>query len=118
MHESAPAHELAGRLMAEIDKEHGLELQDALKDTYKVRAGELKTTMLALAEQEAQTKAGIGRNFKARRRAARELRERLAEKMEDAGAQASLQDEAAERAIDDEEAKELQEADNAYQMNK
>lgn len=39
--------------MAEIDKQHGAEMQDALKDAYRVRAGELKGTMLALAEQEA-----------------------------------------------------------------
>ena len=70
--------------------------------------------MLALAEQEAQTKAVIGKNFKSRRKAAKELRERLSEKLEGA----ALDDEAAEAALDNEEMKELQQADNEYQMRK
>jgi hypothetical protein len=88
-------------------------MQDCLKDLYRNRAGELKATMLALAEQEAQTKAVIAKNAKARRKAARELRDRLAEKLGN-----PIDGTAADKALEDEERKELQQADNDYQMRK
>jgi hypothetical protein len=67
--------------MGDIDDMHNEELDDMLKDLFALRAKELKANMLALAENEANSKAVIAKNFKARKRALNELHDKLDDKI-------------------------------------
>lgn len=82
MQDEMPANELAAKLMGDIDDMHNEELDDLLKDLFALRANELKQNMLAMAESEANAKATIAKNMKARRRAMKELHGKLDEKVE------------------------------------
>jgi hypothetical protein len=84
MKEENPANELAGKLLGELDQKQGQDLDDLLKGQFAVRAKDLKANMLALAEQEAEAKAVINKNSKAKKRAMQEIHEKLADKV-DAG---------------------------------
>jgi phage-related protein len=82
MQNEMPANELAAKLMADMDDLHNEELDDMLKDLFALRAKELKANMLALAENEANSKALIAKNMKARKKAVKELHDKLDEKVE------------------------------------
>ena len=81
MQDDTPSSEIAGRLLGELDEKHNQDLDDLLKGQFAVRAKELKANMLALAEAEAQAKAVVGKNFKARRRALDEVHNKLADRV-------------------------------------
>lgn len=68
--------------MGDIDDMHNDELDDMLKDLFALKAKELKANMLALAENEANSKAIIAKNMKARKKALKELHNKLDEKVE------------------------------------
>ena len=48
-----PADELAKKLLSEIDGKNNKEIEDKLKDCFKIKAKKLKDNLVTLAEQSA-----------------------------------------------------------------
>lgn len=82
MQDETPASEIAARLLGELDDKHHQDLDDLLKGQFGLRAKELKANMLALAEEEAQARAVVGKNFKARKQAVDEVHKKLGDKVD------------------------------------